>query len=517
MNKRACCVLFLSLLASAIVIHAEGPEKMQPVFRDVLIGKYEDAKSLIEQGADVNAVDGENGDSILIIMAAKSPFDHASWMLQYLIEKKANVNFQNKFGTTALMTAASVANQENVSLLLQAGANLNLTTRAGETALMLAAKNRSLPILQSLIQARSNLDAQTVSKFRYPAGSTALMIAAKEKISKNIQELIQAGANTKLVDESGKTAWIISYDNKDNTSLDLFRQNVGKEVDESILRYAASKNDLQAVRSFIQNGVDVNSADSYGVSAAMSAAMYKHHEVYAALVKSGAKKLAPGDYIHLISSLKGTSKDLRRETFANMMAISTACTLYFWEKERYPAGSSGKILELKKQLEPEYIGQMPMKDSWGKEFSYYSPASNDRFILQSAGANGKNEETFTNGDALDFLNGKKKHDGKPFSFDFRKIETEDTLAFIGDISGLEYNKLNRVKKIGDPDPLPKMQGELGVYLQEAPWDLTLDMVALSNGFVYHIEDEKLHVDKIKDFDDLVWVASQPFGEVYPVR
>ena len=45
---------------------------------------------------------------------------------------------QDKYGSTALMNAASFGDEEDVSVLLDRGADVTITNNEGETALMIA-------------------------------------------------------------------------------------------------------------------------------------------------------------------------------------------------------------------------------------------------------------------------------------------------------------------------------------------------------------------------------------------
>ena len=57
-----------------------------------------------------------------------------------LIEKKPNLNSQNRNGITALINAADKGHTETVNSLIKAGADLNLKDNKGRTALMFASR-----------------------------------------------------------------------------------------------------------------------------------------------------------------------------------------------------------------------------------------------------------------------------------------------------------------------------------------------------------------------------------------
>jgi ankyrin repeat protein len=68
-----------------------------------------------------------------------------------LIASGADVNFQNGYKMTALITASRRGYLEIVKELITAGANPNLQNKCGETALMLASKEGYINIMRELL------------------------------------------------------------------------------------------------------------------------------------------------------------------------------------------------------------------------------------------------------------------------------------------------------------------------------------------------------------------------------
>ncbi|MCA1850747.1 MAG: ankyrin repeat domain-containing protein, partial [Acidobacteria bacterium] len=103
---------------------------------------------LLAQGADPNLA---NSDGVApLSLATRAGVDNSSGRLRdgypelidTLIAKGANVNAQDRTGTTALMEAAANGDADTVRLLLAHGANPLLRNAGGETAFDIAAKNR---------------------------------------------------------------------------------------------------------------------------------------------------------------------------------------------------------------------------------------------------------------------------------------------------------------------------------------------------------------------------------------
>lgn len=93
-------------------------------------------KMLIEHGADVNAVDEDNGSTALIHISSKGKID----LVKLLLENGADVNAQSNNGFTPLLAAImpwfqSYTNDtvETIQVLLAAGASTHVTLENGRT------------------------------------------------------------------------------------------------------------------------------------------------------------------------------------------------------------------------------------------------------------------------------------------------------------------------------------------------------------------------------------------------
>lgn len=91
----------------------------------------EKIKSLLKQGADVNATD-KYGDTLL----GKAAAGGYKYVCEFLITNGADVNKANDDGRTALMRAAGSGYINVCELLVKNGADVNATDRKGNNALM---------------------------------------------------------------------------------------------------------------------------------------------------------------------------------------------------------------------------------------------------------------------------------------------------------------------------------------------------------------------------------------------
>ncbi len=110
-------------------------------------GDWNKVRSLVREGADVNARNGW-GESALMI---------ASWhgrreVVRWLLENSADINATNANHWNALMMAAARGNREVVEQLLARGAQVNGRTRFGWTPLMLAAAGCYSDLVEILIR-----------------------------------------------------------------------------------------------------------------------------------------------------------------------------------------------------------------------------------------------------------------------------------------------------------------------------------------------------------------------------
>ncbi len=105
---------------------------------------------LLSHGAEVN-LPGNDGQFPLELVFATNIATPDYSLLKRLLQAGANVNQQDKSGTTALMEAASSNNGWGVKHLLRAGADPNMTDNTGHTAAQLALRSNH-PDIASLIK-----------------------------------------------------------------------------------------------------------------------------------------------------------------------------------------------------------------------------------------------------------------------------------------------------------------------------------------------------------------------------
>ncbi len=134
-----------------------------------------------------------------------------------LLDKGADINALDEEGATPLIEAAGFGRLAIVKMLLQRGANLETRSNSGGTALHAAACDCALAtmpdtydVVKLLLEKGANINA------RDNEGYTPLMIASEGGVVKTeiVKLLLENGANTRLKNAHGETAFRIALKNK---------------------------------------------------------------------------------------------------------------------------------------------------------------------------------------------------------------------------------------------------------------------------------------------------------------
>ena len=106
-------------------------------------GHAEIVNFLLSRGADVNA----HGSECTPLQVARGGGPE---MVRLLLDSGANANEQNRYGETALLYAARLAEREIVEVLVQGGADPNIPNNHGVTPLAAATKNNHKSVVELL-------------------------------------------------------------------------------------------------------------------------------------------------------------------------------------------------------------------------------------------------------------------------------------------------------------------------------------------------------------------------------
>lgn len=185
------------------------------------------AKILIENGANINAVDIEgwsalsyainNGDIEIaklllenkvkikdeLLIAIKSPIVESSInMMKLLIDNKANINYTDENGFNPLNIAIESGDMEVTKFLITNGANVNSLMQDGVSLIGYAIAQNNMDLLQILIENGANVN--------YTGGDswakTPLMTASRLGLDNVVRILLTRNADINAVDINGNTA-----------------------------------------------------------------------------------------------------------------------------------------------------------------------------------------------------------------------------------------------------------------------------------------------------------------------
>src|ERR1700733_3042907 len=142
--RRACVLAMIAVAAMA-----QEPEQFYSAIRD---NNLTQLKALLDQKASPNLADPRG---ITPLMYAAEVGSLAA--MRILIDRGADVNAQNDFGSTELMW--SVSDPAKVRLLLEHGAQVNLIAKSGRSALIIAAfTNPSAEVVRLLLAKGATVD-----------------------------------------------------------------------------------------------------------------------------------------------------------------------------------------------------------------------------------------------------------------------------------------------------------------------------------------------------------------------
>jgi uncharacterized protein len=241
-----------------------------------------------------------------LIEAAKSGDKEA---VRTLLQKKADVNAAEGYGSTALQWASYRDDLETADLLIRAGAKVNPANDLGATPLWAASQNGSAAMVKRLLEAGANPNAALL------AGETPVMVAARGGYPEVVEQLLAKGANPNAHGTRGQTALMWAASQKHPAVVKVLiahhadlkvRSEVWSEVmavpphgylpynltiphgGETALMFAARVGDLESAKLLVAAGANVNDADAWGVSATTLAEHSGFGELTRFLLEKGA-------------------------------------------------------------------------------------------------------------------------------------------------------------------------------------------------------------------------------------
>lgn len=312
--------IFFTLLLGVgfLFIKQNATAQSRSLIEAVRNNDLQEAKTFLENGADINAVDGDS-DNVLINAAIYASTD----CMQLLLQHKADPNSVNKFGQTPLMYSTN--DLAKMKMLVRYGARINDTSKSGNTVLLIACSGYGMhEAVKWLIDNGANVsakrwgtetalmraaqfsDTMTISLLlskgfdinARPWGFTPLMYAVRMGNSAAIPFLIRRGADANVFDDDSTLPVMyaaVAGDLDAVKTLSPLTKNINiKSVRTGMtpLMWATvnEHDDPQIIQVFLDKGADVNFKAPDG-STALSWALKKGSTKTVALLrKAGARE-----------------------------------------------------------------------------------------------------------------------------------------------------------------------------------------------------------------------------------
>ncbi|MDB5775051.1 MAG: hypothetical protein JWP38_1184 [Herbaspirillum sp.] len=194
-SRRRCAAFLLSLL---FVVAASPGAASAGSLDDFFVAAKNDhadkIASLLQRGLSPNLVEGERGDTGLILALREDSMNVFKVLLN---APSVDLEARSNNGDNALMIAAYKGNVGAVKALLEKGAEVN---RPGWTALHYASTIGNNDIVALLLDASAYIDAES------PNGTTPIMMAAGGGHILTVKLLLDEGADATLKNREGMTA-----------------------------------------------------------------------------------------------------------------------------------------------------------------------------------------------------------------------------------------------------------------------------------------------------------------------
>jgi len=183
------------------------------------MGDLEKAEAFINEGVDIDALDGRGLDAPLHYAAR----NNQKQVIELLTAKGADVNLKNRPGQTPLDIAISQGHKDIAELLISKGADINAKDNRGNTLLHRAAQNDQKDIAELLISRGADINAKNNKD------KTPLHYAVKAGNVKIVELLISRGANTKVLNKAGRTPLDLAVGQGNTEIVELLKKHGAKE------------------------------------------------------------------------------------------------------------------------------------------------------------------------------------------------------------------------------------------------------------------------------------------------
>ncbi|HMP88898.1 MAG TPA: ankyrin repeat domain-containing protein [Kiritimatiellia bacterium] len=238
---------------------------------------------LLSRGADVTDVNPRARSALHLAVSSEDPA-----IIESLLSYKANLEARDKHGETPLLTAVRLGKLGSISLLLDRGADMDARGREGETAVAIAAENGHADIIRFLAARGADIDAGD------DIGRTPLIGAAARNHLEAVHSLIELGADVQRRTKNSHDALYYSILKASPDIIDLLIQhganatNTYGVIKWTALHSAAWDNRIDLVDTLLKHGADIEAGEISGQRPLILAARRQHEEMIAKLLEAGA-------------------------------------------------------------------------------------------------------------------------------------------------------------------------------------------------------------------------------------
>ena len=220
---------------------------------------------LVENGADVNAVEGKYNQNVLGLAVGSGNLEK----IQYLLDAGADIHYQRPSGYDVLIDAMygrDILLDKNLisilNLLISKGAAVNGITSYGETAIKVAARVGRFDAVKLLLNAGANSEQ---------LGWTQLMHAIVFESLEQVKLLLEQGADQNVRDCWHITPWLLSIKVGDLPKAKFLLAAGANQFDcghcgKPPVMYAIESNHIEVLQWLIKEGFDTEATDDFGTT-----------------------------------------------------------------------------------------------------------------------------------------------------------------------------------------------------------------------------------------------------------
>lgn len=249
-------------------------DKQKELIEAARTGDVVGIQRLIAEGYDVDC-ELKYGSSALMIAASRGYAD----VVEILCKQGAKLNRRNKFGSSALMEAVDKAHIECIKVLIQHGAEINMPHNNGNTALLAATFKRDIKSLRVLLELGADAKVENFDHWNPISWAQ----------SESNDALLQVFKEFKLIDEKHEPEHEKPVEESDEVKAKKAPTGVVMSAYWAQFMRAASAGDIRTLRELAEGeGVEVNAQSPNGTTALIAAAKNGKKEAVFELIELGA-------------------------------------------------------------------------------------------------------------------------------------------------------------------------------------------------------------------------------------